>query len=259
MSHLHEAKNSSTWLHRAILHIYATLPIFSLRVYRWGGEFSLRPVVGGPLRRFMDWFARNVESGQVITFAEVEQLVREAESCSIGECPCLLVYGDDDCGHGAEKCVRLNRAHDIFTRRNPDRHRTLDKAELLQRLRDLSHRWGLYHSKIFLAGDQVYAICSCCDNCIAYSMRMRYGQPNALKKGRHISRVDADQCIGCGACSDACRFGAMDAGRTNDSDCFGCGLCASKCRQSAITMALRDGAEAKPSTDQVCEATAAGK
>jgi Fe-S-cluster-containing hydrogenase component 2 len=240
-----------------MLHLYATFPIFSLRVFKWGGELSLLPLVGPPMKRFIDWFARNVESGQVITLDEVAQLVRDAESCSIGECPCLRIF-DDHCGHGSEKCVRINTAHDIFTARNPEHHRTMDKDELLGRLRELSDKWGLHHSKIFLAGQQVYAICSCCENCIAYAMRMRYGQPNALKKGRYVAHVDADRCNDCGACTRVCRFGAMDAGHVDESSCFGCGLCALKCRQGAVTMVLRDGGEAQAATRDACEAAAAG-
>ncbi|MFQ5808578.1 MAG: 4Fe-4S binding protein [Armatimonadota bacterium] len=256
MSHLHEASGDSTWLHRAILHLYAIIPILSLRTFRLGGELSLQPIIGPPMKRILDWFARHVESGQVITFAEVEQLVRNAESCSIGECPCLRIYRDDDCGHGMQKCVRLNAAHDVFTTRSPDRHVSMEKNELLERLRELSAQWGLYHSKIFLAGQQVYAICSCCDNCIAYAMRVRYGQPNALKKGRHISRVDADRCIECGACSSVCRFGAMEAGRADESSCFGCGLCALKCPQTAVGMVLRDGTEAEAAPLEAYDAAA---
>jgi len=257
VSHLHEANKNSTRLHRAMLHLYATFPIFSLRLFKWGGELSLRPVIGRPLKRFIDWFARNVESGQVITFAEAEQLVRNAKSCSIGECPCMRIF-NDDCGHGNQKCVRVNAAHDIFTGRNPGQHRTIEQQELLERLRELSDEWNLYHSKIFLAGQQVYAICSCCDNCIAYAMRMRYGQPNALKQGRYIARVDADRCNGCGACTQVCRFEAMDAGHVNESSCFGCGLCALKCRREAITMVLRDGSEAEAQSPQASQAPAAG-
>ncbi|MGD8236965.1 MAG: 4Fe-4S binding protein [Armatimonadota bacterium] len=256
MSHLHEASGDSTRFHRAILHLYAAIPILSLRVFRFGGELSLRPVIGPPMRRLIDWFARHVESGQVVTFAEVEQLVREAESCSIGECPCLRIYRDDDCGHGTQKCVRLNAAHDVFTARSPDRHVSMEKDELLERLRTLSADQGLYHSKIFLAGQQVYAICSCCDNCIAYAMLTRYGQPNALKKGRQISRVDADRCVDCGACTSVCRFGAMESGRVDESSCFGCGLCALKCPQSAVAMVLRDGTGAEAAHPQVYDAAA---
>ena len=239
MSHLHEANQNSTWLHRALLHLYATFPIFSLRVFRWGGELSLRPVIGPAMRPFIDWFARNVESGQVISFAEVEELVQDAKSCSIGDCPCLRVY-HDNCGHGGEKCVRLNIAHDVFTTRNADAHRTIDKVDLLHRLRELSSKWGMHHAKIFLGGQQVYAICTCCDNCIACAMLTRYGQPNALKKGRYISRVDTERCAGCGGCTRVCRFGAMDAGNVDGSKCFGCGLCNLECERGAVSMVLRD-------------------
>ena len=242
MSHTHISNEHAPWLHRFLLKLNAIFPVFSLRVYKWGSEASLRPVVGPPLRRLIDWYGRNMEKGKVITFHEVERLVDEARSCSIGDCPCLHVYPDPSAPL-REKCVRLNMAHEVAVRWDGRHHRTIAKQELLARLRQLSHTHGLHHTVVFLGGPIVYAICTCSDHCIAYQMFARYDQPHALVKGDYLSHVDESRCVGCGECTPACRFGAMEDGRVDADRCYGCGLCATRCRHGAVSMRLRHHVE----------------
>jgi heterodisulfide reductase subunit A len=60
-----------------------------------------------------------------------------------------------------------------------------------------------------------------------------------------VSKVDADQCIGCGLCVEVCPFGALELeeiegkgyrARNISASCKGCGLCASSCPKKAIDM-----------------------
>jgi heterodisulfide reductase subunit A len=60
-----------------------------------------------------------------------------------------------------------------------------------------------------------------------------------------VSKVDADQCIGCGLCVEVCPFGAIELeeiegkgyrARNISASCKGCGLCASSCPKKAIDM-----------------------
>lgn len=239
MSHLHISRREADWLHRAMLHIYATIPTTTLRLFKWGSELSLVPVLGAGIRWLINWYSRNIEAAQVITFEEAVELVESARACSIGDCPCMHIYRDH-CVHTREKCVRLNVAHDVFTGRDGSRHRSIDKRELTERLRRLSQDHGLFHNKICLGGAQVYAICTCCDNCIAYKMHARYGQPHAFNPGHYVATADGATCTDCGQCTEACRFGGMDSGRVDPDKCFGCGLCRNQCPQNAIRMRLRE-------------------
>jgi heterodisulfide reductase subunit A len=60
-----------------------------------------------------------------------------------------------------------------------------------------------------------------------------------------VSKVDTDQCIGCGLCVEVCPFGALELeeiegrgyrARNISASCKGCGLCASSCPKKAIDM-----------------------
>jgi heterodisulfide reductase subunit A-like polyferredoxin len=60
-----------------------------------------------------------------------------------------------------------------------------------------------------------------------------------------VSKVDADQCIGCGLCVEVCPFGAIELAEIEGkgyrakniaASCKGCGLCASSCPKKAIDM-----------------------
>ena len=60
-----------------------------------------------------------------------------------------------------------------------------------------------------------------------------------------VSKIDTDQCIGCGLCVEVCPFGAIELEEIESkgyraksilASCKGCGLCASSCPKKAIDM-----------------------
>jgi heterodisulfide reductase subunit A2 len=68
---------------------------------------------------------------------------------------------------------------------------------------------------------------------------------SAISVSPLVSKVDADQCIGCGLCVEVCPFGAIELeevegkgyrARNISASCKGCGLCASSCPKKAIDM-----------------------
>lgn len=49
-------------------------------------------------------------------------------------------------------------------------------------------------------------------------------------------RVDADKCVRCGACADACGMQADPVRHANDPECIRCGACARACPANAISI-----------------------
>jgi 4Fe-4S ferredoxin len=70
-----------------------------------------------------------------------------------------------------------------------------------------------------------------------------------MLKGETRAEVTEDLCAGCGACEDACHFGAISSHQLSGEDkavvnadtCYGCGLCRNACSSNALTMVDRGG------------------
>ncbi len=53
------------------------------------------------------------------------------------------------------------------------------------------------------------------------------------------AKVDADACVACGACEDACPEEAITVDEVaviDESKCTGCGTCVDTCPEEAITL-----------------------
>jgi ferredoxin len=70
-----------------------------------------------------------------------------------------------------------------------------------------------------------------------------------LAPSGYVCRADVELCLACGACIDACQFGALclidGAVSVDDEACMGCGVCISKCAQDALSL-VRDSRKGKP-------------
>ena len=60
-----------------------------------------------------------------------------------------------------------------------------------------------------------------------------------LYEGMEVAEINEEECIKCGACQKACRFGAIENYRVVNEKCEGCGVCTLVCPVNAIEMKKR--------------------
>jgi len=125
---------------------------------------------------------------------------------------------------------------------HPRRSRRVSPQEAVEILTDEDKRGHVHHAffKDAMLG-RFYAICNCCACCCGAMQAWRHGTPMLASSG-YLARVQPELCAGCGACVDACQFGALSMRdgfvHVDATRCMGCGVCSSTCFQGALSLTL---------------------
>lgn len=132
---------------------------------------------------------------------------------------------------------------------HPERTRRISQLEAVEILRAEDARGHVHHAFFKDAMlNRFYAICNCCACCCGAMQAQRNGSPMLIASG-YVSKVDQEQCLGCGECESLCQFKAIavteGAAVVDQADCMGCGVCVENCPNGALSLE-RDASKGEP-------------
>lgn len=186
-------------------------------------------------------------SVEVRPYESLVEIVQKAKSIGVQECICRKQKDliGEGCDHLREVCMVLAPVEGAFT--NSGHFKELDTQAALELLKACAED-GLVHS-VSNTQDNYY-ICNCCTCCCGILRGMKdLGIANVMARSAFVNSVDDEECIACGACVDACPFGALaleDTAVVDTLKCTGCGVCIPTCPTDALTLVRRPENEIKP-------------
>ncbi len=181
---------------------------------------------------------------KVIPYAKARDIVLQNPEMIVAlDCPCRAA-ATKPC-LPLDVCLIVGEPFASFMlEHHPGRTRRIGVREAVDILAAEDARGHAHHAffKDAMLG-RFYAICNCCPCCCGAMKAHRNGVPMLASSG-HVCRADAERCLGCGACVEACPFGALslqeDGGGpvgVDEAKCMGCGVCLARCGQEALSLA----------------------
>ncbi len=132
---------------------------------------------------------------------------------------------------------------------NPGKTRWITQKEAVEIIDAEDARGHVHHAffKDAMLG-RFYAICNCCSCCCGAIHAHQNGTPMLASSG-YVAKINDEDCIACGICSEYCQFGALSTEYVSTivdpALCMGCGVCVDKCSQDAISL-FRDESKSEP-------------
>lgn len=180
-------------------------------------------------------------------------LIQNPENLAVIDCVCRTLRGEAGC-YPRDVCILVGDpwVDWVLARDTHMNAHRVTQQEALDIL-DAAHARGDVHAAFFkdAAAGRFYHICNCCSCCCtALATQNNLGVPMFAGSG-YVAQIDAEKCVDCGTCADACNFTAItkneDGGVSlNETLCQGCEACAGKCAAGAITFAAPDTATLAP-------------
>lgn len=189
---------------------------------------------------------------EVHPFESVSNLLDDAKSWGVVDCICRTQKAliGDPCSHPLDVCMVLSQKDDAFANNNTIR--TLNRDEAASTLKRAADT-GLVHC-VSNQQSELWYICNCCTcSCSILRGMADLGMANVVARSAFVSRVNANQCIACGICVDACQFDALlleEVIKVQEMRCVGCGVCIPLCSQEALFLERRPAAELPPVTEK---------
>ena len=191
----------------------------------------------------------SVKAGlEVRPFESAVEIINSVQAWGVTDCICRKQKAliGDPCEHPLDVCMVLHERPGIFD--GSTYIKALTKDEALATLRRAADA-GLVHSVSNNQQGQWY-ICNCCTcSCGVLRGMAELGIANVVARSSFVNQVDEASCIACGACVEACPFGAMsvdDVAHVDRVRCVGCGVCTLSCPQEALHLVERPADEVLP-------------
>ena len=211
---------------------------------------SLLTTVGGTkpaLARVVPVNARIEARAEVLGHENVRAMLEGARSFRLMECICRKEQAalGKPCSHTLETCMAFSSERDAYERFPYGRNVSRDEALALA---DLAEREGLVHCTYNLRRESMF-VCNCCSCCCGFLRGVRdFGAQHLLLNSNYLALISGEACIACDACADGrCPMGAISKSdgtyAVEAEQCIGCGACTVVCPTNAITLVLRPRAE----------------
>jgi ferredoxin len=186
---------------------------------------------------------------KVIPYSEARDIIlKNPDHIVVLECPCRASR-PEPCSP-LDVCLIVGEPFASFiVEHHPQRARWID-AEQACDILEAAHVRGNVHHAFFrdVMLNRFFGICNCCKCCCTGIQAVRNGTPVLAASG-YSSTVDAEICIGCADCVEACPFEVMELedaiAQPNQEKCMGCGVCVSACELSALSL-IRDPNKSEP-------------
>ena len=211
----------------------------------FGASFAGNPT---PLMRVVAVERSIMPEDRVHHYEEVKHLINNSNYLALTQCACRVSVAK--CDKPKDVCLAFEGVGEFLVERGFARR--ISKEEGMNVL-DRAEAAGLVHTSNNSA-DQAHVICNCCPCCCTILRgKTQLHHPHAFEPSRFVSRVNSDECTGCGTCADErCPVKAIeikdDTAIVDAANCIGCGLCVTGCPAGAVELLQREEIPAVPAT-----------
>jgi ferredoxin len=190
-----------------------------------------------------------VKSEWIMPYDDVRAILLAAKTFHVVDCACRVQQDriGRRCTFPVHMCLSFS------SEERPAWPGDVSQDEALAIL-DQSEEIGLVHTVSNIMQGLFY-VCNCCGCCCCILRGITdWGIENSVAYANYIAVIDADECLGCGTCTERCQVHAISeqggVAVVDAKRCIGCGLCVTGCPNDVARLQRKPEAEiVHPPTD----------